>query len=99
MSYTDNADGTITDNNTGLMWEKKDDNNGDHLHDKDNVYTWANAFAVHIAGLNAGGWLRRVHATGALPNVKELQSIVNYENTSPAVSPRSTPGALPAARC
>ena len=23
----DNSDGTITDNNTGLMWEKKDDNN------------------------------------------------------------------------
>ncbi len=23
LSYTDNGDGTITDNNTGLMWEKK----------------------------------------------------------------------------
>lgn len=23
-SYTDNGDGTITDNKTGLMWEKKD---------------------------------------------------------------------------
>ena len=25
LSYTDNGDGTITDNNTGLMWEKKSD--------------------------------------------------------------------------
>ena len=24
LSYTDNGDGTITDNNTGLMWQKVD---------------------------------------------------------------------------
>ena len=38
LSYTDNSDGTITDNNTGLMWEKKDDSGG--IHDQDNTYTW-----------------------------------------------------------
>ena len=38
LSYTDNTDGTITDQNTGLMWEKKDDSGG--LHDKNNTYTW-----------------------------------------------------------
>ena len=38
QSYTDNGDGTITDNCTGLRWEKKDDSGG--LHDKDNVYSW-----------------------------------------------------------
>ena len=38
QSFTDNGDGTITDNCTGLMWEKKDDSGG--LHDKDNLYTW-----------------------------------------------------------
>jgi hypothetical protein len=30
LSYTDNGDGTVTDNNTGLMWEKKDDSGGIH---------------------------------------------------------------------
>ena len=35
LSYTDNGDGTITDNNTGLMWEKKDDSGG--IHDMDNA--------------------------------------------------------------
>lgn len=35
LSYTDNGDGTITDNVTGLMWEKKDDSGG--IHDKDNT--------------------------------------------------------------
>jgi hypothetical protein len=37
----DNGDGTITDDQTGLMWEKKDDNNTGGIHDKDNEYTWA----------------------------------------------------------
>jgi hypothetical protein len=54
-------------------------------HDKDTTYTWANAFAVHIAGLDAGGGFVG-HIDWRLPNVKELQSIVNYENTSPSVS-------------
>jgi hypothetical protein len=38
LSYTDNGDGTITDNNTGLIWEKKDDSGGPH--GKDHSYTW-----------------------------------------------------------
>ena len=38
LSYTDNGDGTITDPNTGLMWEKKDDSGG--IHGRDNIYTW-----------------------------------------------------------
>lgn len=38
LSYTDYGNGTFSDNNTGLMWEKKDDAGG--IHDKDNTYTW-----------------------------------------------------------
>ncbi len=44
FSYTDNGDGTITDNNTGLMWEKLDDNNSDPLHDLDSTATWYDAY-------------------------------------------------------
>ena len=84
LSYTDNGDGTITDNNTGLMWEKKSVD--DSIHDVNTVYTWDNAFAVHIAGLNASGGFAG-HTDWRLPNVKELQSIVDYELTIPAVSP------------
>ena len=47
MSYTDNDDGTITDNNTGLMWEKKDSLGGgadpDNAHDADNTYSWSSS--------------------------------------------------------
>jgi hypothetical protein len=93
LSYTDNGDGTITDNNTGLMWEKKSDDGS--IHDKDTLYTWANAFAVYIAGLNAGAGFAG-HTDWRVPNVKELQSIMNYENFNPAVSPAFNTGCVAA---
>lgn len=43
--FVDNGDGTVTDNQTGLMWETKDDSAG--IHDKDNVYTWSDPDAPY----------------------------------------------------
>jgi len=83
LSYTDNGDRTITDKHTGIMWEKTSADGT--IHDKDTGYTWADAFAVHIAGLNAAAFAG--YTDWRLPNVKELQSIVNYGAlSSPAVS-------------
>jgi len=43
-SYTDNGNGTISDNKTGLMWEKKvkldGTSDGTNLDDADNYYPW-----------------------------------------------------------
>jgi hypothetical protein len=83
LSYYDNGDGTITDNNTGLMWEKLCDEDPPGTtcpaeHDVDTTYNWADAFGK-IAALNAGTGFAG-HTDWRLPNVKELQSIVNYEN-------------------
>ncbi|MGH8013763.1 MAG: hypothetical protein ACREQ4_14820, partial [Candidatus Binataceae bacterium] len=39
LRYRDNGDGTITDENTKLMWEKKDQASGG-LHNWDNTYPW-----------------------------------------------------------
>ncbi len=36
--FVDHGDGTVTDNRTGLMWEKKTDDGT--VHDKDNFYWW-----------------------------------------------------------
>ena len=85
LAYVDNGDGTITDSNTGLMWEKLDDNNVDDIHDYSRSYSWNTAFGK-IDALNAGGGFAG-HTDWRLPNKKELQSIVNLENVSPAVSP------------
>ena len=43
--FVDNGDGTITDNQTGLMWEMKDASDStqdfDNPRDVDNYYTWS----------------------------------------------------------
>jgi hypothetical protein len=85
LRYKDLGNGTILDRNTLLIWEKKDDNDVDPLHDKDTTYTWDNAFAVHVAGLNAANFAGR--DDWRLPNVKELRSIIDHEAFNPAVDP------------
>ena len=85
FSYTDNGDGTITDLNTGLMWEKKSDDGS--IHDKDTFYTWDNAFAVHVATLNDPNAPFAGHTDWRLPNFKELVSILDLERFVPPVDP------------
>src|SRR5437667_60506 len=82
LAYVDNGDGTITDLNTWLVWEQLSDDGT--VHDKDNVYTWANAFTGHVATLNAMSFAG--HRDWRLPNVRELQSIVTYQNLLPTVA-------------
>ncbi len=71
LSYTDNGNGTITDNITGLMWERKDDSGG--LHDKDNFYAWSGVGSQEsiwdwLDDINAeGGWGLRGTMTGEFP--------------------------------
>ena len=78
-SYTDNGDGTIKDNRTGLTWEKLGDD--DSLHDLDLTYTWEEAFGK-ITLLNTPPCFA-THCDWRLPNVNELHSIVDYVNASP----------------
>jgi len=92
LSYTDNGDGTITDNNTGLMWEKKVGTNG-CLHCVNDTFRWSGDGSQETIW----DWLDPVNAEGGtgfagfddwrIPNVKELQSIVDYEHTDPSIDP------------
>lgn len=79
-SYTDNGDGTVTDNVTGLMWELKTAS-GTGIHAYDTTYTWANAFDVFIATLNAGAGFAG-HTDWRIPNIYELFSICLLEATN-----------------
>jgi len=38
--FVDNGDGTVTDNTTGLMWEKKSAAGTGDVHDVSNLYAW-----------------------------------------------------------
>ena len=93
LSYADNGDGTITDNNTGLTWEKKDGSRG--IHDQDNKYTWGLRYGEYtmngtmvtefLAALNTPPCFA-AHCDWRIPNVRELHSIVAYYGLSPAVA-------------
>ncbi len=83
LAYVDNGDGTVTDVTTGLMWEKL--SHDGTVHDDHNTYTWANAISGHVATLNRTNFAG--HNDWRLPNVRELLSIVTYQNLLPTVAP------------
>ena len=86
-SYTNNGDGTVTDNNTLLMWEQKVAGSG-CLHCVDDVYTFAATTSGFLAAINAeGGSGLGGHSDWRIPNVKELQSIVDYGVFNPSIDP------------
>jgi len=86
LSYTDNGDGTVTDNSTGLTWEKKTDANVDVN------FTWQGALA-YVAELNAmnGGAGFAGHNDWRLPNIRELLSTVDYGRSNPPIDPAFGP--------
>ena len=64
------------------MWEKLSDDGS--IHDKDTAVTWTNAFSTKVAMLNAGSFAG--FADWRVPNVNELQSLVSYGASYPAVN-------------
>jgi len=73
----DNGDGTVTDFDTGLMWQQSDDNT---------TRTWADA-ETYCAGLSLAG-----KTDWRLPEAKELTSIVDYRYANPAINATAFPG-------
>src|SRR2546429_1619695 len=67
LAYVDNGDGTVTDVNTGLMWEKL--SHDGTVHDDHNTYTRATAFG-HVATLH--GISFAAHNDWRLPHVRQL---------------------------
>ncbi len=83
-SYTDNEDGTLTDNVTGLMWQSTFDHNGDGSIDYDDKLSYDDLLAMVDDDETAG------HTDWRLPTIKEQYSLImfsgrdisGYEGTS-----------------
>ena len=69
--FTDNADGTVKDNLTGLIWQKTPNAS---------TLTWEQAL-MYAEGLTLGG-----QSDWRLPNIKELESINDERLTAPSVN-------------
>jgi hypothetical protein len=77
--FTDNGNGTVTDNLTGLIWLKDANAFGSR--------TWTNAL-TDCATLNNGEHGLTdgsVEGDWRLPNVQELQSLIDYGRYNPAL--------------
>jgi len=84
--FVDNGDGTVTDTCTGFMWQKDTaDVNGDGSIGMEpwpgDLLLWEDALR-YCEDLDFAG-----HTDWRLPNVRELQSIVDYGRVNPSVDP------------
>ena len=89
-SYTDNEDGTITDNVTGLMWQKSPDTDGDGDIDANDKLTYYEAIEGALT-FNLGGY-----TDWRLPTIKELYSLIQFNGVDPSgYDGASTDGLIP----
>jgi len=92
--FTDNADGTVTDNLTSLIW-LENANCANATMNWAAALAFANTLFDGSTGHNGGDCgLSDLSAVGAwrLPNVRELQSLVHYGVSGPAVPNTSGTG-------
>lgn len=81
-AYRDNGNGTVTDLNTGLMWQRGDEHNS-----SGRAWQAAVDYCGALGLANHNDW--------RLPNRLELISIVNYGRYSPAVIADAFPNCRP----
>ncbi len=95
--FTDNLDGTVTDNLSGLVWEQKTSDSS--VHDVGNSYAWSTGAPFAEDGTVFTGFLATVNGAdfaGAagwrLPTIAELQTILpDFTCTAASCTCPSTP--------
>jgi len=71
--FTDNGDGTVTDNNTTLIWLKDTRS----ITGIDGLKSWEVALFLGDTNYNINGW--------HLPNIREMMSLMDYTKYNPAL--------------
>jgi hypothetical protein len=81
-NYTlNNLYATVTDNITGLTWERSPDTNGDGFLNKADKLTYSAALA-RCAGYNSV--ITKGYQDWRLPTIKELYSLIDFRGTDPS---------------
>ena len=86
-NYTNNGDGTVTDNITGLMWSQTTDLNGDGSINYNDKLTYDEAVAFVKTFVLAG------YSDWRLPTIKELYSLIIFSGKD--VDPMANSGLTP----
>jgi hypothetical protein len=84
-SYTDNKDGTVTDNITGLIWQQSADTNNDGTLDDTDKMNQSDA-ANYCADLKLAG-----KSDWRLPDIKTLYSLMSFYGTDISSQTSSIP--------
>jgi hypothetical protein len=77
-NFTANGNGTVSDSNTGLVWQQGE---------VTPTVTWEAAL-TYCENLSLGN-----HTDRRLPNIKELRSISDHTHANPSLDPTYFPGA------
>ena len=88
-AYTDNGNGTISDNISGLMWEKTSDKNSDGTINYYDKRTYSDALSG-ASSCTTGGY-----SDWRLPTIKELYSLIMYYGAEPNPTATSQGTAVP----
>ncbi|MCK5221928.1 MAG: DUF1566 domain-containing protein [Candidatus Aminicenantes bacterium] len=89
-SFAANGDGTITDNVTGLMWQKSPDTDGNGVINASDKMTYDEAAA------GAGSFDLSGYDDWRLPSIKELYSLIDFRGIDPSgVEGNDTSGLVP----
>jgi hypothetical protein len=83
-AYQDNGDGTVTDLNTGLMWQQTPDFNGDGAINAQDKMSHADALQ------NADSFTLAGYDDWRLPTIQELYSLMDFRGATGTADPSSS---------